>query len=72
MTVELYGHYMSKGLCPQLVTRPQETTCLGNGDCGSMFKECSTAKGKIFLFHDDTFLTWHYFSVVLHGIIIDI
>ena len=40
MTVELYGHYMSKGLCPQLVTKTQQTTCFGSGDCGSTFKEC--------------------------------
>ena len=55
MTVELYGHYMSRGLCPQLVTKPQQTTCLGSGDCGSMFKECVT-QGIFYFTNNDFYL----------------
>uniref|UniRef100_A0A7M5XHW3 Uncharacterized protein n=2 Tax=Clytia hemisphaerica TaxID=252671 RepID=A0A7M5XHW3_9CNID len=40
MAIELYGHYISEGLCPQLVTKSKEATCTGNGNCGSDTKQC--------------------------------
>ena len=47
MAIELYGHYISKGLCPQMNTKSKQTTCTGNGNCGSDTKQCVADKGNL-------------------------
>ena len=46
LRIELFGFYMVKGMCPDLVAKTREKNCTGNGVCGIQNMYCVKDKSK--------------------------
>lgn len=45
LRVELYGYFLSDGMCPKIISKLKESPCTGNGDCGNKKKSCQFDHG---------------------------